>query len=1056
MKLIEDLYNAKLPAYSSWISASAGTGKTKLLTDRVLNLLINKIDPENILCLTFTKAAKGEMLSRINENLYNWSKMDNDILKSYLKATYNQNYTEEQVNYTKNLYIQNAIFSKKIKIYTIHAFCQHLLQKFPIEAGIRPAFRVIDEKESKYILNKIILSQDFLKKMPEEILNHVSLFSLIDLLADNVIALQRLPISYPLINEDIVSTDYNLLFENKTAISEPKYILLKLQSFITQKLSKIHLEEEELNSTIKNFINCEESEIISNFDELKSFFLTINGSPRKKLLKKTSQDNKFLDEILEIQEKVVEASQDINAYKIKAKSILLYNITKEILECYKAKKNKLNLLDYEDLIKFTNYLLSQSATREWVKYKLDGGINHILVDESQDTSINQWNIIYNLLSDFFSGQTASDIEKTIFVVGDIKQSIYSFQGARPDLFIPTKNLIKAQCLNANKKFLDIELQVTYRLPQAIYEFVYKVFDNNKNIETLPILSCNRDDDYSSLEIMELTPKITLPELFWPTPDIFSEIITTELQHAKRIACYIKNLLDSQLYIKSRERPIKAEDILILVQKRTKLNNHLSSELASLDIRVAGLDRISLTESLAIKDLISIAKFIINPDDNLNLASLLKSPYLNQDDNYLKSFIGQNSWYKIIILENHSIIQKLEYFKALATHLDIYNFFLTIINEHNILQKYRDEGSFDQIDAIKIFLNELYTTTTNGTNISLKETIEYFESEEIDIKRDLSFSDAVKIMTIHAVKGLEAPVVILADANDYLSNTASSVEYIQSNASENILPIWSNSQEKHDIITNLKENNKKEAIKEYTRLLYVALTRAQDKIVITGIENNNPESWYSICRDTAISYFYPQEDGSLKHESGIIKEKSSEQSIHQSNETYTYNSYINYEYQTPIKENPIAEIKINFHEDYSIGLIMHKFFEDYINNVKNIENFLLRNLSLCSPASRDEICNLIAQTAKNEYLTQIMNKERKHEVEIAAKINNKISLIRLDLLVIDGENLIIVDFKSDRSKTLLNLYKEKLLVYKQAVQLIYPNQNIITKIFWIRLDEWENI
>lgn len=1055
MKLLEDLYKSKLPAYSSWISASAGTGKTKLLTDRVLNLLINKIDPENILCLTFTKAAKGEMLSRINENLYYWSKMDSGKLKAYLEETYNQEYSEGQVAYAKNLYIQNAILSKKIKIYTIHAFCQNILQKFPIEAGIRPAFRVIDEKESRSILNKIIFSNQFLDNMSIDILKHVSLFSFKELLADNAIQLQRLPISGYIINEHLVSSEYNRFFGNQNDIETPDDILLKLQNFITRKFHNIKFQDDNLTLIITNFIKSTELTFLNNFEELKTIFITAAGTPRKKLLSKISKDYIFLNDMLEIQSKFVDALQEIHAYQIKEKSSLLYNTSIEILDRYKAEKNKLNLLDYEDLIKCTNYLLSQSATREWVKYKLDGGISHILVDESQDTSVNQWNIIYNLLSDFFSGQGISNEDKTIFVVGDTKQSIYSFQGARPDLFVPTKNLIKAQCINANKQFLDIELETTYRLPKAIYEFVDKVFSNNKNIETLPKLSCNRTTDYSSIEIMELTPKIVLPELFWPSPEIFSKITLTELDHAKRIASYVKNLLDSKIYITSKKRLVKPGDILILVQKRTKLNHYISSELTNLGIRVAGLDRICLNESLAIKDLLSIAKFVINADDDLNLASLLKSPYINFDDDYLSPFIGKKLWYQIIISENHPILLKLEYFKSLAARVDIYNFFLTIINENNILQVYRNQGAFDQIDAIKVFLTELYTTTTNGTNTSLNEVVSYFQSEDIDIKRDLSFSDAVKIMTIHAVKGLEAPIVILADANDYITGAASSVEYIQNEGSENILPIWSNSQEKHEFITNLKDNNKQEALKEYTRLLYVALTRAQDKIVITGIENIDSESWYNISKEAAISYFSAQENGSLTYDDGIIEEGFI-QKPGKLEDIYIYNNHINYDAKSLASTKPDSPTQINFHEDYSLGLILHKFFENYNHNSKNIENFISHALSMHSDSEKQEIQNLLIQACKNEYLTQLMSKKCMHEVEIAVKINNKVSLIRLDLLVIEAENIIIVDFKSDRSKILLEKYKEKLQQYKQAAGLIYPNFNILTKIFWIRLDEWESI
>ena len=479
--------------YSAWIAASAGTGKTRLLTNRIINLLLSGVDPRSILCLTFTKAAKGEMLARISNVLRNFTTQTEEEIREFFAENFEKSINNNEIQRIKDFYQKYISEGKVVEIYTIHAFCQNLLQKFPLEAGLRPYFKVIDETRVSRFIAKILLSSKTTLLIDEVMQNNLSLFTIKELIEE----LAQFYLDLDLGDKAIDAV--NILLKDRLSAKSTEEIgilynrlIAKIQEnheVIKQVVGLSDLLDLELigadNSDIcqNDYIN----KLLSNVDII-SFFLTLSGQKRKKLIsrkdisKLAPQTEELLQELQDYIFTIKSAVDLNNGIEINSSILRLANF---IFTEYKKYKEINNFLDYQDLINSSYNLLCNSDIKDWIKYKLDGGIDHILVDESQDTSQEQWNIIIALLEDFFSGDSRKyNKSKTIFVVGDVKQSIYSFQGARPDLFSEAKNYIKERALGAKARFIECNLEKTFRLPELIFNFVYRIFRDINLIENL--------------------------------------------------------------------------------------------------------------------------------------------------------------------------------------------------------------------------------------------------------------------------------------------------------------------------------------------------------------------------------------------------------------------------------------------------------------------------------------------------------------------------------------------------------------------------------------------
>ncbi|HJD56231.1 MAG TPA: UvrD-helicase domain-containing protein [Rickettsia endosymbiont of Pyrocoelia pectoralis] len=807
------------PNYSVWVSASAGTGKTKILTDRFLRLLIKGVNLSNILCLTFTNAASVEMQLRISKKLRIFSLCDSQKLEEELTLMIGNKPLPQEVENAKNLYDKLLNSSGPLNIYTIHAFCQKILKTFPVEAGITPEFQILEETKLQDIFlnirNEIYLSEEH-KELIKTLLNRFHEITLQDIFSEIIeqkIKFKRLFISKPVPEK---------IHNNRLALGQLNNLYDKV---------KILLEEYEQAL------------------EPKEIFFTKDGKPRKSFLSKEliREYPKLLLELEKTAPEIYRLDEEYRIEELEYHTNLLSKLAYILLEKYEKFKAENNLLDYDDLIYYTEKLFQNKAIHEWLLHKIENELNHILVDEAQDTSRDQWNIITSLITDF---NAVNKPDNSVFVVGDDKQSIFSFQGADLNNF----NLVNDQLRANNEKFKDITLEHSYRSCAEILEFTHHTFKYLKthypNLFPInnPVIKSFRSSNYGHKGTVTILPLVTSEkqeELFWALPQDYADSKSAADLLIEKIVNFIKEKIASKEILPSTDKEVSEQDFMILVRKRDEFSSNLIKELGKAKLKVEASDRIKLKEHLSVMDLISVAKFVLLPDDDLNLAALLKSPIIGVNEQQLYGIItnknDESLW--------NNLSSYTDIFDKLNSLIEIYktssaeNFFMLIVNNLNLRPVLTVHNGDDSDDMINELL-ALSSSYANDIDNSLQGFIGWFENNDIQVKRDIENSNKIRVMTVHSSKGLEAPIVILCDST---SMPVSSNNFIWSDKGEMFFSAKTADTPK--FLQELKEAEKLKDLQEYTRLLYVAMTRAKDHLIICGFSNksNIPENcWYNLA------------------------------------------------------------------------------------------------------------------------------------------------------------------------------------------------------------------
>lgn len=814
------------PNYSVWVSASAGTGKTKILTDRFLRLLIKGVEPSNILCLTFTNAAAIEMQQRINNKLKHFSLCESSKLEEELFLMTGSKPLNRELENAKTLYSKLLDSNESLNIYTIHAFCQKILKAFPIEAGITPEFQILEETVLQDIFlkirNEIYLSDEH-NDLVKILLNRFHEITLQDIFSE--IIEQKIKFKKLFICKAAPQEVYN----KRLALSELNNIYGKV---------KILFADYDLEI------------------EPKELFFTKDGKQRKNILSNELKRKypKLLLELEKITPEVYKLDEEYRLEETEYHTKLLTKLAYVILKKYDLYKQENNLLDYDDLIFYTEKLLSDKTKHEWLIHKLENEINHILVDEAQDTSREQWNIIASLVTEF---NAADKPDNSVFVVGDDKQSIFSFQGADLTNFNLVNEKLKIDLAKSNKKFKNITLEYSYRSCEEILQFTYQVFRHIKdNYPTLfpidnPLISSFRTHNYNHHGITTIWSLVTAEkqeELFWALPTDYENSLSASNIFIEKIVNFIKEKIASNEILPSTGKAISEKDFMILVRKRDEFSSNLIKELSKVKLKVEKSDKINLKEHLSIMDLISIAKFVLLPDDDLNLAGLLKSPIIGSPEQQIFNIIinknDKSLWENIKSYED--IYSKLNRLIQLYKISTAENFFELVINDLDLREILKHHNGYDSDDMI----NELLTLSKNYANNienSLQGFIGWFENNNVWIKRDIENSDKIRVMTVHSSKGLEAPIVILCDSTVLPIN---SNKFIWNNNGEMFFS--ANLSDTPNFLRELKEEEKLKDLQEYIRLLYVAVTRAKDYLIIGSFSNKAsiPEHcWYEIIGQT---------------------------------------------------------------------------------------------------------------------------------------------------------------------------------------------------------------
>lgn len=1091
------------PDKSVWVEASAGTGKTKVLSDRVLRLLLKGVVPAKILCLTYTKAAAVEMNTRIAGRLSRWAVSSEEQLQKELENLLGRQLNENQADQELKA-IARKLFAILLdtpggmKIQTIHSFCQEILKRFPLEAKISPYFEVMDERSAAEALNQV--KNRLLQKIETE---------------PDSRAAQSLAYITQTVAEAVFPKIMNNITANRNKISRLLSRFDSLSELLQQTAHRLGLSETDSRESViaafaasvdydelKVMMNAlfagsesdkQRAEILAQIIEqgvgtdnlllFKNLFLT-SGRLRSRLATKEAVKvyPQIVDKMTDIGLSLQKLDNKLAAVGLLASTRAVLYLAEDLISGYNAYKRLHSKMDYEDLIVLTRHLLEDKTVADWVLFKLDGGIDNVLIDEAQDTSPDQWAIVKAVTQDFFDGASAKNQLRTVFAVGDRKQSIYSFQGADPKEFENMRRYF-AQQLQPFGNFEEVKLDVSFRSTEAILETVNKVFSlpgaksgvvlEGQDITHTP----SRIGDGGKVELWPLVEAEAEENADVWLPPVERKIASsTSSRLAKQIAERIKKMVESKELLVSQNRPVRYADFMILVQRRNSFVEELVRECKNADVAIAGVDKIKLLEQIAVQDLVAVARFLLLPADDLTLAVILKSPLFGLDDDDLFKLCyqrgGASLWTRLSDFSEYAeIYTSLQELLNMADYARPFELYSHILNKMKGRQKFISRLGYEAVDGIDEFMN--LTLNFEQEHIpSLQAFVEWVEKDEVEIKRELEQSDidAVRIMTVHGSKGLQSPIVILPDTVR--------VKSIKNEAGllwdDEVLYYPFNSDNYEENCKKIKEQEKESSLEEYRRLLYVALTRAEDRLCICGYTKNREakeESWYALCQSAFGSLGQKMEDGTFSYEISqkIVNEDKKMKAkqevivpdygwIHSLPETESLLS----KPLTPSKmdeddevwASPLGE---NGQSRYRRGQIIHKLLQ-FLPENKNmpaeivIREYLAKNAPDLPLNEQNRIVEEISRLLQDSQFAAVFGENSKAEVPVMGQVDDRIISGQIDRLVVEKDRVMIIDFKTNRpaAQTVDDVpkaYVKQLAAYRELAAKIYPSHRIQTFILW---------
>lgn len=888
-KTSEEQRRASNPAISVWATANAGAGKTKVLIDRIARVLLQGAQPSKILAVTYTKAAAAEMTTRLFKTLGKWTiDSDEDLAKALKELDPALEINEHVLKKARALFANALETPGGLKVQTIHAFCGDVLKRFPIEAGVAPGFETADE-----VMAGAIMDEAFDRANAKNLPLYSAIAAIThgdknkELLAKCINKLGR---NFEF-NRDKITQIFNQKFgidirQDIDAAIEGAVLALpkaKLRECANILLGGKSTDE----NTADTIVEALESTPQIAFYGFLSLILTQAGEIKKSSpVTKQFHNNALIDEIFGCSSgewpagvfaDFFEAAKQIETLKFCQNTLNLIEASSAWQSEYKALKNQYGLLDFDDLLAITSNLLNRNqGSALWVMYKLDKGLSHVLIDESQDTSAEQWDLLHPLLETLES--TSSDEIRTQFVVGDDKQSIYRFQGASPQRYDEERKRFIGKNEIYQGQFQEVQFDVSFRTGEEILKAVDIIWhtgfgnpsgDFPQELEKKYLWPQSHFSARSKeAAITELWPlilgdkkeKIEREAYDFPLDAENEEDAKSKLAEliARQIALRIKN--GDKVWTKDEGgkpvlRPCKPADFMILVKGRSSLYHRIIKRLKKHKVKVAGADLIILKKEPAILDLLAAAQFALCNNDDFNLACLLKSGFCNlyDDDKHLFPIAynrGFKSVLRMIEESEDKIYSKAKIFldnvKNIGAHIPPYDFFAQIletkIDGENtgwdlLLKRFGEEAR----EPIEIFLDlALIAANINTPNLHL--FIDYIENKAQSVKREFDQNDdGVKVMTIHGSKGREAPIVILPDTTRTAKSDNDNLYY----DSESKIPFWTpNYAFKTDFIKTLNEQEKAKQAQEDQRLLYVAMTRPRDRLILCGHQSGASKKGYS--------------------------------------------------------------------------------------------------------------------------------------------------------------------------------------------------------------------
>jgi ATP-dependent helicase/nuclease subunit A len=860
------------PEVSAFVTANAGSGKTRTLVDRVARLLLRGADPAAILCVTYTKAAAAEMQGRLFESLGAWAVMEDEALARTLAGIEER---PRDLSRARTLFARALETPGGLKIQTIHAFCEKLLRRFPLEAGVSPNFRVLEDQAAREVSARArdavaeaalqdpdgVIGRAYGRFAVE--LDHRSfqeMFAAFEARRGEIKAYVEACAEQDGVDADVwrrCGLEAPAAVETLEAEAVSGVDPDALRRAGRALLEGSAKTDAVLGAQVLALAERWTAEDPPAFADLWRLFCTKDGKPLSRLAT-SAVGAEARDWLAQAQARLGAACGRIRAAQVAEDTVAALTLATAYGELYGGAKDAQAGLDFADLIGRTHRLLtSADGAAAWVLFKLDGGLDHVLVDEAQDTAPDQWEIVDALTAEFFAGAGRRETTRTAFAVGDEKQSIFSFQGAEPERFLKEAENYRGMAQDAGRPFVRPSLLESWRSTPEVLSFVDAVFSDPEALKALrppgapaePVVHiARRDAGLGSVELWPLEQSEPAPETDpWAPVDVEPpEGANKKL--ARRIARRIKAMVVNGEAVLDKEsrrlRPMAFGDVLILVRRRRALFHEIIRALKREEVPVGGADRLTLSDHVVFHDLVSLARLCLYPWDDLTLAALLRSPLCDIDEDGLYalaqgrtgSLWGELQRRAAERPEWAAACDLFAWARAQAAQRTPFDFYGRLLARRDgagrtirarILTRLGREAE----QALDAFLAEALAAERRGVR-DLERFADQMAGSEVEVKREQEEGRGeVRVMTVHGSKGLEAPVVILPDTATRASSQGGPLIPAEGGGF-----LWcARKAEDCEASAAARQVRADAGDQESLRLLYVALTRARDRLIVCGVE-----------------------------------------------------------------------------------------------------------------------------------------------------------------------------------------------------------------------------
>jgi ATP-dependent helicase/nuclease subunit A len=1114
------------PQRSAWVSANAGSGKTFVLSRRVIRLLLAGVDPARILCLTFTRAAAAEMAKRVFEDLARWTTLSDADLARQLTDVEGRPPDAALLAEARRLFARALDTPGGLKIQTVHALCERLLHLFPFEANVAGYFEVLEERgqaslaeaaraavlarataEPKGAIGKALstvltLAGDYMvdKSVAEFVARR-------DAIHGWIAAAGSLDAAVAGLQRELGVPPGETSDALRREIADGAPLQGGKVHELLERLGASGPSDRDAAYRLAPFVRSSDENV--RIEAWLSFLMKDDGTRRSApVTKSICRDWPGLDDLIEAEIIRLEALIDrIRTAELFETSVAMLRLAEATIAEYERLKRARGALDFEDLVVKTVRLLLRSDAARWVHYKLDRGLDHILVDEAQDTSPRQWQVVEALAAEFFAGDGTSDALRTLFAVGDEKQSIFSFQGALPAWFTLMQRQFARQAVAAAYDWSDLNLHLSFRSVPVVLEAVDKTFASPEVHRGLsaelraPVHQARRRGQPGQVVIW---PRYESPEKpvaeDWTTPVDYLGIRSPEVRLANRIADTIRRWLKTGERIDATGAPIRPGGILILTRTRGALTDAINRALKTAGVPIAGADRLILTDHIAVMDLMALGRVLLTPEDDLSLAALLKSPLIGLCESALYALAHGRKGSLWASLRRHAeedaefgrARSLLDGWRAEVDYRDPHGFFARVLAGESGRSAFLQRLGPEVDDVLDEFLAAALAFE-QGNIPSLHGFLAWMEASETEVKRDTDTRrDEVRVMTVHGAKGLEADVVFLVD-----NGTQPSIALHDSRAlflAEAFDPsnpgpaIWMRSVKAMPARVRARiDAARAKGEEEYRRLLYVGMTRARDRLYVVGIDKQKrkddarwhalvtgalgPDCVESVDQDGEVSLEWKPSVVTSPTGGNLPAEPAAEilpdwtrrpappptQAVPRLSPSAALPESA--PPPLPMTRRSVTQQDPDQRLALDRGRLVHRLLQSLPDHLREARAETGRRyLEAVAPARTDREFLLTEVLAILEHPTfaPVFAEGSRAEVEVAGTFNGSTGVAtiagRIDRLAVNPDRVLIVDYKTNRPApaTLAKVprdYIAQLALYRRLLTRVYPDRPVIAAILW---------